>query len=570
MTPTLTPPDETAWAGPGRGERSAQPTDAADLRARLTAAEQANAAKSLFLATMSHEIREPMNGVIGMTRLLLDTPLSDEQRDLVEALQDSSEALLTIINDILDLSRMEAGRLTLDRIDFDLPTLIGRVRAAVEPRAKAKGLHLDVMLDASVPAGVKGDPGRFRQIIVNLLGNAIKFTGQGTVGLEVRLLSEDPEQVRLQVAVRDTGIGIPEHAQARLFTAYAQADPSIPRLFGGSGLGLTICKRLVRLMGGDISVESRAGVGTIFRFDVALGRAADDIVGPAPGDGDIAGTRLLIVDGNSTTRHTLAHQAESWDVEVETSPTATEGLAAVEAANARGQPFDVALIDRSLPDMTGEELGCRLKADPVSRLIDLVMVAVSGFRGDAARVTSIGFSAYLPKPLTPTTLLECLLQLRSLQRHGRSGGGLITVHSMSEQRPPGLRILLADDNPVNCRLAALMLEKAGHELDIVGDGASAIEAVGRSQYALVLMDVQMPGIDGLEATRRIRALGDHRREVPIIAITANAMKGDDAVCFEAGMDDYVTKPIDRARLLATVNRWGYGDGREAETAPAAT
>jgi CheY-like chemotaxis protein len=541
-------------------------TDTADeiaaLRRRCAAAEAANEAKSLFLATMSHEIREPMNGVIGMTRLLLETPLSEEQRGHVEAVHESGQALLTIINDILDLSQMEAGRLALDRIDFELDKLVDRVAAIVAPRARAKGLELVVRLAPEVPRALHGDPGRLRQILLNLLGNAVKFTGEGEIGLTVDLAEARPgdpgDAVRLRVAVSDTGIGIPEHLQAALFTAYAQADPSIRRLYGGSGLGLTICKRLAGLMGGEVRLQSREGEGTRFEVSVVLEKAADAVAarttGAAPGAAGMAGLRLLIVDPNPTTRAMTEQQTLSWAVEAQGVGSGAEALAALGEAHAAGRAFRVALVDRSLPDMSGEDLGRRIKADARLAATGLVMVASSGLRGDAARVAKIGFAGYLPKPVTATMLLECLLQLPAVAGEP-AGAGLITAHSISEQRP-SLRILLADDNPLNCRLAVLMLEKAGHAIDVVEDGAAAVEAVRAGQYDLVLMDVQMPGVDGLEATRRIRELPIAKAGVPVIAITANAMAGDDRRCLAAGMNDYVTKPIDRARLLSTVARWG--------------
>jgi len=519
-------------------------------------AEQANAAKSLFLATMSHEIREPMNGIIGMTRLLLETPLSDEQRGFVETVHHSGQALLTVINDILDLSRMEAGKLELDCIDFDLDKVVDRVRAVVAPRAQRKELDLGLDVAPDVPRALRGDPGRLRQILLNLLGNAVKFTTRGRVDLRIRRLAEDAEQARLAFRVSDTGIGIPKHVHEQLFTPYAQADPSIRRLYGGSGLGLTICKRLISLMGGDIEVTSRPGEGAIFEFALAFGKAPQSRAGPTRGAGEIGGTRLLIVDPNPTTRTMLRQQARSWGIEAETATSGERALVQLQEAAAAGGGFEVALIDRSLPDMSGEELGRRIKMDPKLQPIALVMVASSGFRGDAARVSAIGFAAYLPKPLTAGMLLDCLLQLRTGGAGAEGGTGLITVHSMSERRPANLKLLLADDNPVNCRLAVLMLEKAGHRVDVVADGAEAIEAVLTRDYDLVLMDIQMPGVDGLEATRRIRALPGGRGDVPIIAITANAMKGDDERCFEAGMNDYITKPIDRARLLGKVTEWG--------------
>jgi two-component system sensor histidine kinase/response regulator len=545
---------------PGRPRRRQAPQrcELEELQRRCTAAESANEAKSLFLATMSHEIREPMNGVIGMTRLLLETPLSDEQRGHVEAVHDSGQALLTIINDILDLSQMEAGRLELDRIDFDLENVLDRVAAIVAPLVRANGVAFALRLAPDVPKALHGDPGRLRQILLNLLGNAIKFTAEGEIALDVRLVEDAGDTVRLGLTVSDTGIGIPEHLQPQLFSAYAQADPSVRRLYGGTGLGLTICKRLVGLMGGEIGLSSRPGEGTSFALTVMLGKASPGrSAGAAPGS--VAGLRLLIVDPNPTTRAMTEQQVLSWGIEPTAAGSGAEALAALARAGDAGRPIRIAMIDRSLPDMSGEQLGRQIKADPRLRATELVMVATAGLRGDAARVAEIGFAAYLPKPLTATTLLECLLQLPPVGGQAGAPGtpGLITVHSMSERRPAGLKILLADDNPLNCRLAVLMLEKAGHQIDVVEDGAAAIEAVNARDYDLVLMDVQMPGVDGLEATRRIRRLPIARAGVPVIAITANAMAGDDQRCLAAGMNDYITKPIDRARLLGTVSKWGY-------------
>jgi signal transduction histidine kinase/CheY-like chemotaxis protein len=542
------------------GDAGALGRELESWRLRARAAERANEAKSVFFATMSHEIREPMNGVIGMTRLLLETPLSEEQRGFVEAVHDSGEALLTIINDILDLSRIEAGRLELDSIDFDLRALLERVIAIVEPRARAKGLALRLLIDADVPTALRGDPGRIRQICLNLLGNAVKFTAAGEVSLAARLIADRPSELRLGLAVRDTGIGIPEHVQGRLFTAYAQADPSVPRLYGGSGLGLTICKRLVGLMGGEIRLSSKPGAGTVFDLELAVARTPEARPGSTTASTDIAGTRLLIVDGTPATRTMLQQRTSSWGIAAATAESGAAALSALTQACDEGRPIDVALIDRSLPDLSGEELGRRIKDDPRLRSTELVMIASSGLRGDAARIKEIGFAAYLPKPVTAQTLLDCLLELRGAPAVA-GAAGLITVHSMSERRASSLRILLADDNPVNCRLTALMLQKAGHQIDVVDDGAAAVESLRRKDYDLVLMDVQMPGVDGLEATRRIRQLPAERAGVPVIAITANAWPGDEQRCLAAGMNDYVTKPIDRARLLGKLAQWGQGASR---------
>jgi CheY-like chemotaxis protein len=390
---------------------------------------------------------------------------------------------------------------------------------------------------------------------MNLLGNAVKFTERGRVRLEIARLRDEGDRVRLGIRVDDTGVGIPDHLRDRLFTPYAQADPSIPRLYGGSGLGLTICKRLVSLMRGEIDVISEEGVGTTFSLTLGFDKAAFERI-MLPPSGQIAGLHLLVVDPNEVTRMMLDQQALSWGAVTHLVEGGGAALEALKRAEDRGAPIDVVLIDSVLPDMSGEHLGRTIRAVDRLRQTVLVMMTSSGLRGDAARVADIGFAAYLPKPVTPMDLLNCLLRLRDHQ--AASPGDLITVHSLSETRPASLDILLADDNPVNCKIAVIMLEKAGHRIDTVTDGAAAIEAIAGKSYDLVLMDVQMPGMDGLEATRHIRrqaAAGD--LPIPIIAVTANAMTGDDQRCLEAGMDDYITKPIDRARLLGKVNQWGY-------------
>ena len=459
------------------------------LRQNLSEVERANEAKSTFFATMSHEIREPMNGVLGMTRLLLETPLSDEQKGYVDAVHFSGQALLTIINDILDLSRMEAGQLKLDRIDFDLKTVAERTIDILTPRARSKGLALEFRLDADLPKTLSGDPGRLRQLLMNLLGNALKFTESGSVHLAIDVLRDEGHHVTLGIRIKDTGIGIPAHLQSHLFTPYAQADPSIPRLYGGSGLGLTICKRLVSLMDGDIQVESEEGTGTTFHLTLGFEKPTTHRL-TMPPSGQISGLHLLVVDPNDVTRMMLDQQALSWGAVTQLVDDGAAALRALELAEARGAPIDVVLVDSALPDMSGEDLGRAVRSAEQFKRIALVMMTSSGLRGDAARVADIGFSAYLPKPVTPTDLLNCLLHLRDNRL--ASAGELITVHSLSESRPASLDILLADDNPVNCKIAMIMLEKAGHRIDIVTDGAAAVEAMSKKAYNLILMDVQMP------------------------------------------------------------------------------
>lgn len=539
-------------APPTQPDLAGEPTLVAEnqrLRAELAAARHRLEERGLFLAIMSHELREPMNGVLGMARLLRDTALDAEQGGYVEAVIGSAEALITLVNDILDLARIDAGRSTFTLVDFALRPFLERLALVFRQRAEQKGLAFAMQLASDLPEVVRGDPGRLRQLVTNIVTNGIKFTSEGEVRLAVAKAAGADGRIGLDIAISDTGIGIPESRRADFFTPFAQADAETARLFGGSGLGLMIAQRLATAMHGRIAIAPPAGRGTVFEIHLEL--EAPLATAQRRDRAAIAGARLLIADAQPRTARIMAELARLWGLEVRVTRSAAEALTVLEESADRGAPFDFAVLDRTLPDRRGDALGAVLRSAPKQAGLKLILLVSAGVRGDAARVQALGFDAYLQKPVTASTLLDCLQQL-----HGNAGHGeLLTVHALGEARSQKLRLLIADDNPVNCKLAAIMLSKAGHEVQIVTNGQEAVEAVIEIPFDAVLMDVQMPVMGGLEATRRIRALPDAGMAgLPIIAITANAMRGDDDDCFAAGMNGYVTKPIDRATLLATVER----------------
>ncbi|MFO1066956.1 MAG: response regulator [Geminicoccaceae bacterium] len=546
----MTPPDGKTLGTGRRGAaegRDGPANELAALRAQVAAAEARSAARAAFLAMVSHEIREPMNGVLGMARLLRDTVLDAEQQAHVGTIVDSAETLLTIINDVLDLSRVDAGRLEIAALPFALEPFLARLEALLRPRAAARGLGLAVSLDPALPRAVLGDPGRLRQVLLNLLGNALKFTERGGIALTCRKGAGE----RLVIEVQDSGPGIAADALARLFGAWGQADAAVTRLFGGSGLGLMLAQRLCEGMGGRLAVAPGEGGGCRFTVDLPL-QPAPETAATAEAEVSLAGAALLVVDADARTRLRLRALAAGWGMVARDADSATAALALLREAADRGAAFDIVLVDRGLPDGGAGALATRIRAEPALAHAVLVQLAGPGLRGDAARAAAAGFAAYLRKPVAAATLLDCL---RTLRRPDRGAGGLITEHSLSDGRAAPLRLLLVDDNPVNLRLAGILLERAGHAVATAGDGVAAVEAVARDRFDLVLMDVQMPVLDGLEAARRIRALPDAARaRVPIVAVTANAMQGDAATCRAAGMDGFVAKPFDRATLLSTVER----------------
>ena len=529
---------------------AASATDLAALRAALAAAERRLDERGRFLAVMSHELREPMNGVLGMARLLRDTPLDGEQSGYVDAVIGSAEALITLVNDILDLSRIDAGRFALDPVDFAPRAFFERLATLFAQRAAAKGIGFTLDLGCGLPEVARGDPGRLRQIVTNLVTNGIKFTSQGEVRLEVRpAAAAERDRLGLALRIADTGIGIPADCQSEVFSPFAQADRATARIYGGSGLGLMIAQRLAGLMHGRITLEESSSAGTIFAAHLELDHPQD--TAQRRTRAAIAGCRLLIADAQPRSAQLMADLVRLWGVEVRVTASAAEALTVLQESADRGAPFDFAIIDRALPDQRGDTLGPKVRANPALAALELVLLVAAGVRGDAAAVKASGFDAYLQKPVTASTLLDALQQLHGTEAKGE----LLTVHSVGERRSRPLRLLIADDNPVNCRLAGIMLERAGHSVATVANGAEAVERVLAETFDAVLMDVQMPVMGGLEATRRIRALPDPvRSALPIIAITANAMQGDDADCYAAGMTGYVTKPIDRAALLETLDR----------------